>query len=129
MPISAFHALCIANELSALHRDADRLISAYMSSDVKVFPYQVLAAMFALRSPYVEGAILADEGGLGKTYEALLIISQLWFEGKEHMLIVVPIPLLGERLEEGDSQRIQIVTYRRAYAKFNYGFVWADLVY
>ncbi|GHU56974.1 hypothetical protein AGMMS49975_21450 [Clostridia bacterium] len=70
------------------------IIPAYMSSDVEVFLFQVATAMFALRSPYAEGAILADEGGLGKTYEALLIISQLWFEGKEHMLIVVPIPLL-----------------------------------
>ncbi len=51
--------------------------------------------MFALRSPYLKGVVLADEGGLGKSYEALLVVTQLWYEGKERILLVVPTPLLG----------------------------------
>lgn len=52
--------------------------------------------MFALRSPYIKGVVLADEGSLGKTYEALLVITQLWFEGKERILLIVPTPLLHQ---------------------------------
>lgn len=39
---------------------------------------------------------MADEGSLGKTYEALLIILQKWFEGAAKILIVVPVHLLTQ---------------------------------
>jgi SNF2 family DNA or RNA helicase len=61
-----------------------------------VYPYQIAAAQFALRSPYLKGVVLADEGSLGKTYEALLVITELWFEGKERILLIVPTPLLHQ---------------------------------
>ena len=96
MPQTPFHALYTARELVACATEADRLAAAYASSDIEVYPYQVAAAMFALCSPFLKGAVLADEGSLGKTYEALLVISQTWFEGKERILIVVPTPLLGQ---------------------------------
>jgi hypothetical protein len=95
MPLSPFHALYTARELSGLAHKTDRLVPAYASSEIEVYPYQVAAAMFALRSPTLKGVILADEGGLSKSYEALLVITQLWFEGKERILLVVPTPLLG----------------------------------
>lgn len=95
MPLSPFHALHMARELSAYSHQQDRLVPAYASSEMEVYPYQVAAALFALRSPYLKGVVLADEGGLGKSYEALLVITQLWYEGKEHILLVVPTPLLG----------------------------------
>lgn len=102
MPMSPFHALYTARELSSYAsnatgaRLADRLVPAYASSDIEVYPYQIAAALFALRSPYLKGVVLADEGSLGKTYEALLVITQLWFEGKERILLIVPTPLLHQ---------------------------------
>lgn len=96
MSMTPFHALYTARELSTYANSADKLTAAYASSDIEVYPFQVAAAMFALRSPYLKGAILADEGSLGKTYEALLVISQMWFEGKERILLVVPTPLLHQ---------------------------------
>ncbi|MDT3696014.1 MAG: SNF2-related protein [Ignavibacterium sp.] len=48
------------------------------------------AALFAFRSPLSNGAILADEVGLGKTIEAGLVISQKWAERKRKILIIVP---------------------------------------
>ena len=50
MPTTPFHALCTARELSAYANGADRLAAAYASSDIEVYPYQIAAAMFALRS-------------------------------------------------------------------------------
>ncbi|MDR1410415.1 MAG: DEAD/DEAH box helicase [Oscillospiraceae bacterium] len=96
MPLSPFHALYTARELSSYAHSADRLVAAYASSDIEVYPYQIAAAQFALRSPYLKGVVLADEGSLGKTYEALLVITQLYFEGKERILLVVPTPLLHQ---------------------------------
>jgi SNF2 family DNA or RNA helicase len=60
---------------------------------VKIYPFQIAAANFALHSPFLKGAILADEGSLGKTIEALLVISQMWYEGREKILLVVPTTL------------------------------------
>jgi len=97
--MSPFHAQYAARQLAAFTFGAERLISAYASSDIEVYPYQIAAAMFALRSPYLKGAVLADEGSLGKTYESLLVISQLWFEGRDHILVIVPTPLLHQWVE------------------------------
>jgi len=75
---------------------SDRFVPAFASSDIEIYPYQVAAAMFALRSPYLKGVILCDDGSLGKSFEALLIITQRWYEGKRRILIVVPTPLLHQ---------------------------------
>ena len=96
MPTTPFHAMYAARQLAEFSRGADRLVSAYASSNIEIYPYQIAAAMFALRSPYLKGAVLADEGSLGKTYESLLIISQLYFEGRDRILIIVPTPLLRQ---------------------------------
>ncbi|MDL2232501.1 DEAD/DEAH box helicase [Ruminococcaceae bacterium OttesenSCG-928-L11] len=93
--MTPFYVLYTATKLRSL-ADADRLLPALSSANMEVYPFQIAAAMFALRSPYLKGAILADEGSLGKTYEALLVISQLWYEGKEKILLVVPTPLLRQ---------------------------------
>jgi len=104
MKISPFHAMYIAAELSALsHNGEERLIPAYASADIEVYPYQIAAAMFALRSPYLKGAVLADEGSLGKTYESLLVISELYFEGRDRILLIVPTPLLRQWIEIMDG--------------------------
>lgn len=96
MELTPFHAMVIARTLSGFTHGRDRLIAALSASDIKVYPYQVAAAMFALRSPYLKGAVLCDEGSLGKTMEAMLIITQLWYEGKTGILVVVTTPLLHQ---------------------------------
>jgi ERCC4-related helicase len=56
-------------------------------------PHQVDAALFALQSPLSNGALLADEVGLGKTIEAGLVLAQCWSERKRRILLVVPAAL------------------------------------
>ncbi len=94
MPISPFHAFYKATNLSSYAFGDKTLIPSFASSDIEIYPYQIAAAKFALRSPYLKGAILCDEGSLGKTYEAMLVVTQMWYEGKQNILIVVPTPLL-----------------------------------
>ena len=94
--LTPFHAIYKARKLSAYAYGRDRLVPVFASSDIQVYPYQIAAAQFALRSPYLKGVILCDEGSLGKTYEALLAVTQLWYEGKDNILLVVPTPLLAQ---------------------------------
>ena len=56
--------------------------------------------MFALRSPFSNGAVLADEVGLGKTVEAGLVLTQKWAERRRHILIVVPAMLRNQWQQE-----------------------------
>ena len=60
---------------------------------VDLNPHQVDAALFALRSPYSKGVMLADEVGLGKTIEAALILAQKWASRHRRILLVVPATL------------------------------------
>lgn len=59
-----FHSFVKARELE----NSDDLLAVYASSNMKVFPYQIAAAQFALRSPYLRGVFLCSEGSLGKSY-------------------------------------------------------------
>ena len=63
-------------------------------------PHQVEAALFAFRSPFSKGAILADEVGLGKTIEAGLLLSQKWAERKRRLLVIVPANLRKQWSQE-----------------------------
>lgn len=94
MALSPYHAFYKARQLSGLAYGKDKLMPVFASSDIEVYPYQIGAAYFALRSPYLKGVVLCDEGSLGKTYEAMLVIAQMWYGGKQNILIVVPTPLL-----------------------------------
>lgn len=96
MSLSPFHALYKARELSAYAYGRNKLLPVFASSDIEVYPYQIAAARFALRSPYLKGAILCNEGSLGKTYEAMLVVAQLWYEGKERILLIIPTPLMRQ---------------------------------
>ncbi len=75
-----FHDYYMARTLADLP-GTDRFASIYASSNSKIYPFQVAAAGFALRSPYLKGAVLCDEAGLGKSHEAMLVITQKWLEG------------------------------------------------
>ena len=89
MVSTPFHAYYTARILDNL-QDDDKFMPAFASSDIKVYPYQVGAALFATRSPYSKGVVLMDESGLGKSTEAMLVVTQKWYEGKTRILIVVP---------------------------------------
>jgi hypothetical protein len=58
----------------------EKLAGALVDAQVDLNAHQVEAALFAFKSPFSKGAILADEVGLGKTIEAGLVLSQKWAE-------------------------------------------------
>jgi len=95
MSSTPFHAYVTARRLAGLAK-SEALISVFASSSIGVYPYQIAAARFAMRSMYIKGCILCDEGSLGKTYEALLVAAQRWYEGKDRLLLVLPINLVGQ---------------------------------
>jgi SNF2 family DNA or RNA helicase len=71
-----------------------------MDAQVELNPHQVEAALFAFKSPYSKGAILADEVGLGKTIEAGILLSQQWAENKKRILIICPSALRKQWVNE-----------------------------
>jgi hypothetical protein len=56
----------------------EKLAAALSNAQVDLNPHQVEAALFAFRSPFSRGAILADEVRLEKTITARLRISPKW---------------------------------------------------
>ncbi|MEW8488600.1 MAG: SNF2-related protein [Candidatus Thiodiazotropha endolucinida] len=93
--ITDYHAKYYAHELSkrCSSDSLEKLTGTLMDAQVDLNPHQVEAALFAFKSPLSNGAILADEVGLGKTIEAGLLLSQKWAEGKRRMIIIVPASL------------------------------------
>ena len=80
--------------------DPEKLNNSIRSANIDLNPHQVDAAIFAFKSPLSRGAILADEVGLGKTIEAGLIIDQLYTEGRQNILILVPASLRTQWQDE-----------------------------
>ncbi len=80
--ITSYHAKLFAYELAkrCASDSMEKLAAVLSDAQVDLNPHQVEAALFAFRSPFSRGAILADEVGLGKTIEAGLLISQKWAE-------------------------------------------------
>lgn len=72
---------------------AEGLASSMSGVKVDLNPHQVDAALFALQSPLSDGALLADEVGLGKTIEAGLVLAQCWSERKRKILLIVTASL------------------------------------
>jgi ERCC4-related helicase len=93
--LTDFHAKYFANELTkrCASDSVEKLASVLADAQVDLNPHQVEAALFAFRSPFSKGAILADEVGLGKTIEAGLLLAQNWAERKRHLLVIVPANL------------------------------------
>ena len=77
----------------------ENLIPIYLNNGIEIFSHQVYAACFALSNPFVKGFILADEAGLGKTIEALLIVSQ-YARRNKNALIIVPSPTINDWLQD-----------------------------
>ncbi len=78
----------------------ESIASAMSGVKVDLNPHQVDAALFAVQSPLSNGAILADEVGLGKTIEAGLVLAQCWAERKRKILLIVPASLRMQWLQE-----------------------------
>ena len=90
--LTPHHAKYYAYELTkrSPSDSIQKLASVLLDAQVDLNPHQVEAALFAFRSPLSNGAILADEVGLGKTIEAGLVIAQKWAERRRKILIIVP---------------------------------------
>ncbi|MDT8448254.1 MAG: SNF2-related protein [bacterium] len=121
--LTDFHACYYAQELTRrFPSDApEKLTSALLDAQVDLNPHQIEAALFAFKSPFSKGCILADEVGLGKTIEAGIVISQKWAEKRRRILIICPSSLrmqwsqeLAEKFhlaaEIIDSNRLKALT-------------------
>src|SRR6266576_5566624 len=100
--LTDYHAKYFANELTkrCASDSVEKLASVLADAQVDLNPHQVEAALFAFRSPFSKGAILADEVGLGKTIEAGLLLAQRWAERKRHILVIVPANLRKQWAQE-----------------------------
>ncbi len=89
---TAYHSKYVAHDLTKLAPPGseDQLSMSLFDASVDLNPHQIEAAMFALQSPLAEGAILADEVGLGKTIEAGIVLCQKWAERKRKLIIICP---------------------------------------
>lgn len=83
-------------KLSAYAYGRDRLACLRVLGHPGLPPTRCRHALRLAFSLPVKGVIPCDEGSLGKTYEARLSVTQLWYEGKDNILLVVPVPLLGQ---------------------------------
>lgn len=68
-PVHAYYKARLLESYAAV-----KLIPVYASSKIEIYPHQIATSLFALRSPYLKIVILCDEGGLGKSYIALLLL-------------------------------------------------------
>ncbi len=99
--ITDFHAKYYAHALSVMGgKGLDRIGRALFDSAVTPNPYQIEAALFALRSPLSQGVMLADEVGLGKTIEAGIVLCQYWAERKRRLLVICPASLRTQWAQE-----------------------------
>jgi hypothetical protein len=102
MRLTDYHAKYFAHELTkrCASDNVEKLAAVLADAQVDLNPHQVEAALFAFRSPFSKGAILADEVGLGKTIEAGLLLSQKWAERRRRLLIIVPANLRKQWSQE-----------------------------
>jgi SNF2 family DNA or RNA helicase len=100
--ITDFHAKYFAYELGrrCSSDSVEKLTAVLADAQVDLNPHQIEAALFAFRSPFSKGAILADEVGLGKTIEAGLLLAQKWAEHNRRLLVIVPANLRKQWTQE-----------------------------
>jgi adenine-specific DNA-methyltransferase len=93
--LTPYHSKLFAWELTRRYPfdTMEKLGAVVAGAQVDLNPHQVDAALFAFDSPLSQGALLADEVGLGKTIEAGLVLSQRWAERRRRLLVVVPANL------------------------------------
>ena len=103
--MTVYHAKYFAHDLTRRAVNGiDRLSMSLFDAAVDLNPHQIEAALFALQSPLSKGVILADEVGLGKTIEAVIVLCQFWAERKRKLLVLCPASLRKQwALELGDK--------------------------
>jgi superfamily II DNA/RNA helicase len=126
MSITNYQAKYYAYELSkrASSDSSEKFGATLMDAQVELNPHQVEAALFAFKSPYSKGAILADEVGLGKTIEAGILLSQQWAENKKRILIICPSSLRKQWVNELADKfylKSEVVESRNFNAKYKEG--------
>ncbi len=89
MQQTPFHAFYAARVLESL-ADDEKLLPVFASFDIKIYPFHIAAANFALRSPYQKGVIFCDEDDMGKSHEAMLVIVHKWYERRTRILLAIP---------------------------------------
>lgn len=93
----------------------ESLIPTYLSSGIEVYPHQIMASTFALSNPYVKGFIFADEAGLGKSIEAMLVIGQYLLSDKNKVVVVIPNSLYEQWYNIIYNQfKFNVLPYRSA---------------
>ena len=99
---TAYHSQYWAHALSlrGYGGNIESLSRAIANARVDLNPHQIDAALFSLRSPLSNGAIFADEVGLGKTIEAGIVLAQRWAERRRQILIIVPAMLRKQWQQE-----------------------------
>ena len=99
---TAYHAKYFAYELTKRSGSdtVEKFASTLADAQVDLNPHQIEAALFAFRSPFSKGAILADEVGLGKTIEAGILLAQKWAERKRRLLVICPANLRKQWSQE-----------------------------
>lgn len=99
---NAYQAKYYAYELQRSYANdhVGKLAGILFDAQVEPKPHQIDATLFALQTPYLNGVILADEVGLGKTIEAGIVISQYWAERKRRILIIAPSSLRQQWQQE-----------------------------
>lgn len=97
-----YRAKYYAHQLSRAYASdhVGKLAGILFDAQVEPKPHQIDAALFALKTPFLNGVILADEVGLGKTIEAGIVISQYWAERKNRILIIAPSSLRQQWKQE-----------------------------
>src|SRR5712664_3438027 len=102
MDLTDYHAKYFAYELTKRcpSDSVEKLAGAVVDAQMDLNPHQIDAAMFAFQSPLSNGALLADEVGLGKTIEAGLVLSQKWAERKRKILVITPSNLRKQWYQE-----------------------------
>lgn len=102
MQLTNHQAKYFAYELSKKCKSdsSEKFGATLLDAKVDLNPHQVEAALFAFKSPLSNGAILADEVGLGKTIEAGIVLSQKWAEGSRRILIISPSSLRKQWMQE-----------------------------
>ena len=100
--LTPYHAKYYAHELTKRSGSdsVEKFASALADAQVDLNPHQIDAALFAFRSPFSKGAILADEVGLGKTIEAGILLAQKWAERKRSLLVICPSNLRKQWSQE-----------------------------
>ena len=102
MGLTPYQAKYYAYELQRSYANdhVGKLAGLLFDAQVEPKPHQIDAALFALQTPYLNGVILADEVGLGKTIEAGIVITQYWAERKRRVLIIAPSSLRQQWQQE-----------------------------